>query len=593
MGIEDRIVYSDDWMRLQLENALDRLKYLRCDGQYRRLLGDAFTQRLEAWESDILRRKDDPFTVVIVGDFKRGKSTLINALLGEEVVTTDVTTETVTLNRISYGAHSSEAVLSGGRRVHLADDELRRNELERLRAQLGEPITRLELKRPCELLKKVTIIDTPGTGDAMQDYSDMVKDSLLQADAVIYVYNIRYPLSQSEQMFLRSAVLPQKYTTLFLVGNFTDTLDAPEDCARMREMLTDRVRGLLPDAEVLMVSALDELCRQLEKKRPSGEELRPLLESQFDRLRELLSALVGEKADSVVLDRMQRLSSAMVDDLTRELDAIESGLEMSGEETAEALAGLRQAKEESVAQQTELLNRIRDQVQQMKQQTCLWMGEFLERIADETKNLGAASADDLRKYYEFYCVDLLQEALTACLEYHQDQLYDRLDEISDQLSKKLALGFEHKPDYQFRFHLDNRIWTKGDTVGLAVSFLSSTGFLATVASLAADGISGVLREREAKTRTPELLQQIAGKLTGLSASVTEAVERLYRSMGDNAQKLITEYYNDELVEKERLLNQAIAVSAKEEDEKAEMRRAVAEAKELLARVASQSGGQDA
>ena len=35
---------------------------------------------------------DDPFTLVVVGDFKRGKSTFINALLGEEVVTTNVTT---------------------------------------------------------------------------------------------------------------------------------------------------------------------------------------------------------------------------------------------------------------------------------------------------------------------------------------------------------------------------------------------------------------------------------------------------------------------------------------------------------------------
>lgn len=583
MDIKDRIVYSNEQMMASLEAALDRLNTFRYDGQYRQLLGDGFVDKLNDWVTNIRQRKDDPFTVVVVGDFKRGKSTLINALLGEEVVTTDVTTETVTLNRITYGAHSNEAVLSGGRRVRLTDGELKRDQLEQVLSGLDEPVARLELKRPCELLKKITIIDTPGTGDAMEDFSAMVKDSLLRADAVIYVYNIHYPLSHTEQLFLKSAVLPQQYTTLFLVGNFADMLETEQQFTRVREMLSERVKGLLPDAEILMVSALDELCRRLDKERPS-QAMQGVLEGQFDRLRALLDELLAEKSERVVLDRMQRLTSAMVNDLSAELNSIDRGLVMSGEDAAAVLEQMRRTKEQSVQQQTQLLEDLDKQIESMRNEAILWMGELLEQIEKESEKLGGESSEDIRKYYEFYCIDLLQEGLTACLDYHQDQLYDQMDEISAELSEKLAGGMEQERVYQFRFHLDNRIWTRGDTVGLAVSMLSSTGLFGTVASLITDGISGGMREKEISVRTPELMTQIASKLTGLSVSVRETVEKLYSAMGDNAKKLIVEYYADELAAQEHLLDQTVKVSAKEEDEKAHIREAVLRARELLGKI---------
>lgn len=90
MGLEERIIYSSDELIRNVEKALDRLKALRYDPKYRERLGDGFCDRFLAWEEDIRRRKDEPFTIAVVGDFKRGKSTLINALLGREVLTTDV-----------------------------------------------------------------------------------------------------------------------------------------------------------------------------------------------------------------------------------------------------------------------------------------------------------------------------------------------------------------------------------------------------------------------------------------------------------------------------------------------------------------------
>ena len=114
MEFESRIHYNTDELVRMTEAALDELKVFQYEPRYRALLGDRLVEKMAEWDRNIRARKDDPFTLVVCGEFKRGKSSFINALLGEEVVSVNVTTETVTLNRISFGPHANEAILSGG-----------------------------------------------------------------------------------------------------------------------------------------------------------------------------------------------------------------------------------------------------------------------------------------------------------------------------------------------------------------------------------------------------------------------------------------------------------------------------------------------
>ena len=83
MGLEERIIYSSDELIQNVEKALDRLKILRYDTKYRKCLGDEFCDRFLGWEEEIQKRRNDPFTIAVVGDFKRGKSTFINAYAGK------------------------------------------------------------------------------------------------------------------------------------------------------------------------------------------------------------------------------------------------------------------------------------------------------------------------------------------------------------------------------------------------------------------------------------------------------------------------------------------------------------------------------
>lgn len=578
-----KVEYSSEELRRDLERTLDELNIFRYNNEYRLMLGDAFMDKLALWENNIAYCKDDPFTIVVAGDFKRGKSTLINALLGEEIVATDVTTETVTLNRISYGVPSNEAVLTDNKRVKISNSELKREKLEAIMDELGESIQRLEIRRPCEFLKRVTIIDTPGTGDSMKDFSDVVKEILLQADAVIYVFNVQYPLSKSEQIFLKAAILSQKYTSLFMVGNYSDILENLDNYNRMEVLLKERVKIFLPDVDPYMISALDELCKELDEPYPKNE-LTHILRKQFEHLREDLNHLIEIRSDSVVLDRMQRLTYKMIKELEISLDAIDSGLKIELTDIDDILKKEKAEEEKIILQNSKTMQATLESISKMKMEANVWMGEFMQRIVDETGNLSKMSNDDLKRYYEFYCIDLLQEAFETCVEYHQEYILNILDAVDEEIRRNNAGIFDFKHMYNFRINLDNRIWTKGDTVGLAVSQIASANYLTFVASMIADGISGSMREKEKQDALPQLIEQISKKLLNMNAEVSKVIDLIYNELSDKTQKLLALFYEEQTEQRRYLLEQTIQAANKNSEEKKAVENVIVSARNVLEKI---------
>lgn len=393
-GIENRITYDPDEITRLLENQLDKLKVFRFDSRYRSLLGESFINLAARWEKDILSRRNDPFTLVVCGEFKRGKSSLINALLGEDVTPVNVTPETVTLNRIIYGPHSNEAVLPGGKKLQLSDEEMQRENLEALMRQTGFSFRQIELQRPVDFLKQTAVVDTPGLGDSMQDFGGLVEEALAQADAVVYVFSVNYPLSQTEQLFLKTMIVPQKYTDLLLVGNYLDVLNSEEDYERMRSLLVSRIQNLLPGQEPWLLSALDERCRQLREERPNPQ-MEAQLGERFDRFREELNRLVEAKKETILPDRMQRLARGMIAELSESLTALEDGLSMSSQDVKAAMERVQEQKESQIRTQEETGRRIDRLIDSMKAESRMWMGELLDDMQQEAGTLTDIPAAEL------------------------------------------------------------------------------------------------------------------------------------------------------------------------------------------------------
>lgn len=578
VNLEERVYYDTGKVMQDLEAALDRLKPFQYDSKYRELLGDHLIDKISFWEKNIRRRREDPFTLVVCGEFKRGKSSLINALLEEDVAPVNVTTETVTMNRISYGIHKNEAILSGGRRMTLRDEELSRSSLEAIMEEVGEPIERLELQRPIELLKQITIIDTPGLQDSIRDFSNMVADALQQADAVIYVMSVSMPLSKSEMLYLKTGILPQKYTSLFLVSNFADMLSSETDLSRVRDNMEKKLEGMLPGQKIWMVSALDEQCRQRQEERPC-RMLQDTLAEEFSRLRSSISNLISGKKEHVIPDRMQRMAGIMTADIGDDLAALEKGVEMSSQEAEETAAAVKALREQQAERLEEYRGRVDEGIRQMQNEASVWMGELIRRMQEETNSLDQYSIDDLSRYYPFFCIDTMQDAIRKCIDVHIDEIYEMLEEISSELGKKLSREYEKK-HYNFRFAITGRTWTRGDSVGFMGSVMGN-GLI----SLAADGIGGIMRKREIKDRKPELIQNIVRQYDALQLSVQKCMEEAYGQLGNKAKKLMTEYVNGQLLNSQAQADQSMAAARTDQKKKEEIRQAAAQLKTVLEGIA--------
>lgn len=580
MGFEERITVDVSVLVNKIENRLDELKPFQYDSRYRTLLGEHFIKSMNSWERNIRSRKDDPFTLVVCGEFKRGKSSLINALLGEEVVTTNVTTETVTLNKISYGAHSNEAILSGGRRLRLKDEDLERDNLEELIKEVGEPINQIEIKRPIEILKDVTIIDTPGLGDSLKDFSDLVDHALRQADAVIYVFSVSYPLSQAEQLFIKTEILPQRYTDLFLVGNYCDVLRDKNEYERMEQLLQQRVEGVLPGQKFWMVSALDELCIQLEEERPN-RKLADLLADNFAQFRKQLGYLVESKREMVLPDRMQRLLKGMTIELEEQLQAMEEGLAMDAKGIQEAMSALESHCAQQNEQQKKATEQIDAAIRGMMEEALGWIRELVDRMEKEVDSLHSVPHEDLKKYYSFYCMETLQNAINTCIEHHTIQLYEQLNKISADLVKSLPNA--SKPElYDFQFALSNMTWTNGDNFSYVCSMIP-IGIIQSL-SIVTDAIGGIWRDSELKKKVPDLLGNIREQFPDLRHSALCTVEDSYGRMGKSMKKQLDTYYNAQLEQAKIKVEQSAMVARQDAEKKEEIRAAIATIREVLAQM---------
>ena len=564
MNFDDRIKYDSKEYVAVIENTLDELKKYRFDNEYRNILGEALIEKLSEWDKEIRKRKEDPFTIVICGDFKRGKSSFINALLGEDVVTTNVTTETVTLNKISYGLHSNEAVLPGGKKLILTDEELQRDNLENIIKQSNEPIMQINIYRPIEILKDITIIDTPGMDDSLKNFDELVDHALRQADAVIYLFSVNYPLSQNEQLFLKTNIIPQKYTSLYVVGNFADVFRNKDDYDRMSELTNDRVSSIIPGQNVYLLSALDERCRQLGES-PLNTNLSEMLSSSFNTLRTSINEMIQNKKDYVLPERMKRMLDLMISDLNSSITALESGLEMNVNDIQAAYDEVNEKKRLESIELNEQNERIESSVDGMKAEAHSWINTVFDRLEKDMDNLTLFSREDITKYYTFFCIDVVQEALQKSIDTHIEKIYNDAEAISEELTRSISKN-TNSTEYNFKFSIESKTWTKGDNVGyIADRFGGMFGALPQLIGLA---IGGAMREKEMQNNLPDVVKEIRLKFPEFRINSQSAIDEAYNKMLLKVKKALQEYYSDKIALAEAQIEQASIIARQSEEQKA-------------------------
>jgi GTPase SAR1 family protein len=207
------------------------------------------TKSVELIQEVLQRMEERTFSVAVVGEFKRGKSTFINALLGQDILPSDILPCSATLNRICYGVKPSVKIFfKDGREEQVSVDQLG-NYVTKLTDQsekLAETVQEAVVHYPVPYCQNnLEILDTPGLNDD-ENMTKVTLSVLPNVDAAIMIILAQSPFSEFERDLLENKLLTNDLGRIIFIVNIWDTY-TQEQADRVLQSVKKRIQEYVLD----------------------------------------------------------------------------------------------------------------------------------------------------------------------------------------------------------------------------------------------------------------------------------------------------------------------------------------------------------
>ncbi|EKX31607.1 hypothetical protein GUITHDRAFT_166857 [Guillardia theta CCMP2712] len=218
------------------------------------------------------------FSVVVVGEFNAGKSSLINAILGSKFCEEGVVPTTTTINMLRYGTGEES-----GKKQRNKDYQ--------------------ELFLPVELLRQVTLVDTPGTNAIIKEQTRLTKGFIPQSDLIIFVTSAERPITETEGKLLE--YIREWGKKVVMVLNKVDLFDSEENLEKVKQFVREnaaRILGVEPPVfgiagRLALQSKLMQADKSADPK--AAEDL--WKESRFEELESYVVRTLTDKKEAAKL----------------------------------------------------------------------------------------------------------------------------------------------------------------------------------------------------------------------------------------------------------------------------------------------------
>ena len=206
-----------------------------------------------------IQQLDDLFLIVVVGEFNSGKSSLINALVGQKILKEGVTPTTAQINILRYGEQVERSIENEN--LHI-------------------------LKAPAAFLNELSIVDTPGTNAVIRQHEAITTNFVPRADLILFITSVDRPFTESERAFME--LTHEWGKKVVIVLNKIDILQSESELAEVLQFVADQARqlfGLLP--EIFPISA--RLAQRAKLGEPQFWQ-----ESRFEPLESYIQSTLDE-----------------------------------------------------------------------------------------------------------------------------------------------------------------------------------------------------------------------------------------------------------------------------------------------------------
>lgn len=492
----------------------------------------------------VKKMEEDRFHLVVVGEFNHGKSTFVNALLGENVLPVGVTPTTAAIHHLKY-AEKPEAtvVFQSGARESIPFNETRSFAVGG--GKSADDVDYLEVGYPAQLLaERILLVDTPGVNDLSLQRADITYSYIPRADAVLFLLDAGQILKESERQFLNDKLLKASRDKIVFVITKWDILNDDEKREAL-QYAKAQLANLVKDPVVFPISAENAL---------GGKRA----ESGMDELLAHLTKFLSEERGRILLDNALGEGVNVAGLLGKGVDARRRAISMKTEELDRRIKTLEEDLKGTAGTIEQRRIKIREEISGIKVGAQKDLDRFVEDTIRQLPNvIDSAKQDDLRKFLPAF----LEDTFKQWAEAESKEIAGRLEELAE---KTIALIKEDAHEATKRVgealgsdvkKLDIQIDTFRYDAGIAAVLMLGIGMLFVnvmvggLLTVAAPILALVLRDRidaeykkRAKEEAPEVLRQ-AAKQVGpkidemiedfakkLDAWVVTAGEELYREI---------------------------------------------------------------
>ena len=449
-------------MSINLQEIINKLQTAKIELQQQ----GRFSQYAEGLDA-IITHTSEPLMLMVMGSFSTGKSSFINALVGEEIAAVEAKPTTAVVTKLCYGAQDKLLLHFRDGSVKTATPkEFNRMTAVNDEAQLNaihEKLDYVERQMPIDILKQISIIDSPGLNDVAEKHSEATERFVNKADTVLWMFST-VQLGTREEMAAMDKLTPRLKP--IAIVNKMDLIDEEEDdpqeiLANAKKMLQDRVQA------VVGISAKYEL---------EGKKENNALKRELGNFAELEKAV----ADLVLPHREKFKLNTLLDELGSYFDAINSDFTEAKQENEENKSGnyaLYMQNEEKFMQVEDILNSVvrgifdycEREAGQNNEQALFLLGVLYQS--------GIGVLQDTEKALKFYQKAAMKNHQNAMLNLYVYYRDHSADETANYWLKKLAeQGVAEAQDaYANTLHKDKKYeeavqwYEKAAKQGLAVA----------------------------------------------------------------------------------------------------------------------------
>ena len=409
----------------------------------------------DALLAEIDRLAEHRFRIVVLGEFSRGKSTFLNALIGRKLLPAKIRPTTSVLTYVRYGEESSLQVhTTDGQQRPLEEDELTSAITGKGWAEAA--VSEVVVKEPIELLNpNIELIDTPGVSDLCEIREDVTLNYLPNADAALFLLDAKACFNESESRFLQRDLLKANIKRVFFVINKIDQLDPPfdpEQILKVKNRVHTLVEGMIDQPRIYVISARGRLNEALNQTQGTAT-------SYFNNFLSALQDFLVETKGQVMTERAAIVGERCLSNLMEGIHLRQSAIHANAQHSREILT---QAESHALTAKTALTDRQREWtlatdhvIQTARTKASAQAKQTGRTLASRLEGTPIPTVD--YRAYENQIHDALREAFTQIAEESQrliatavvdaaEKLAQDIHHLHDQLHDQLhRQSFTHTP----------------------------------------------------------------------------------------------------------------------------------------------------